>query len=270
MDLVERFKINGLSFPCMLEIRDLHVEVEGKEILKGVNMKINRGEIHALMGPNGSGKSTLSYAITGHPKYKVTEGQILLDGKDITALDPTQRARAGIFLAFQYPLEISGVPYFSFLRSIYNAKTEGDKQSSSISIYSFNKLVQERLKLLKMDQSMIHRYLNEGFSGGEKKKAEVLQMAFLEPKLAILDELDSGLDIDSIKGVAEAVNALEGLFKPGLLLVTHYMRILNYLKPDYVHVLVDGKIALSGGFEIAQRLEEFGYNWVNEPPTSNG
>jgi len=253
----------------MLEIKDLHVEVEGKEILKGVNIKVNRGEVHALMGPNGSGKSTLSYAITGHPKYKVTRGQILLDGKDIVGLDPTQRARAGIFLAFQYPLEISGVPYFSFLRSIYNATKAGDKQTG-ISIYSFNKLVQERVKLLGMDQSMIHRYLNEGFSGGEKKKAEVLQMAVLEPKIAILDEVDSGLDIDSIKGVAEAVNALEGIFRPGLLLVTHYMRILNYLKPDYVHVLVDGKIALSGGFEIAQRLEDFGYNWVNEPSTSTG
>ncbi len=238
-----------------LEIRDLHVSVEGKEIVKGVSLTVKKGEVHAIMGPNGSGKSTLAMALMGHPKYEVTQGEVLFKGRNILDLEPEERARLGLFLAFQYPLEISGVPLSRFLLQALKARQNGEKK---LPFGEFRKLLKENLKKLKLDESFATRYLNEGFSGGEKKRCEILQMLMLQPEMAILDETDSGLDIDSVKVVAEAVNSLRGP-NFGCLAITHYQRILNYLKPDYVHVMVDGRIVKSGGPELAHELEAKGY-----------
>ncbi len=244
-----------------LEIRDLHVNVEEKEILKGVNLTIKVGEIHALMGPNGSGKSTLASTLLGHPNFKVTGGEILLDGENIVDLDPDERARRGLFLAFQYPSEIPGVSVMNFLRMATRAQSNGDGKAMSIS--EFRKQLKEKLQLLKMEDSFLNRYLNDGFSGGEKKRMEIFQMTMLKPSIAILDETDSGLDIDALRTVADGFNSMIG---PdfGALVITHYQRILNYIKPQYVHILVDGKIASSGGPELALHLEEKGYAWITQ------
>ncbi len=248
-----------------LEIRDLHVSVEGKEILKGINLTISKGEIHAVMGPNGSGKSTLANTILGHPHYQVTSGQILYKGADITSMKPDERARAGLFLAFQYPHSVPGVTVANFLRTALNAKRKAQQNGDykPVSIPEFRKLVREKMAQLKLDESFATRYLNEGFSGGEKKRAEILQMAILQPEIAILDETDSGLDIDGVRIVSEGVNALAGP-NLGILIITHYQRILNFIKPQFVHVLVKGKIAVEGGPELALKLEEKGYDWVSE------
>jgi Fe-S cluster assembly ATP-binding protein len=247
-----------------LIIRNLHVNVEGKEILKGVNLEIKQGEVHALMGPNGTGKSTLAYSLMGHPFYEVIEGEVIFKGVNILELEPDERSRMGIFLAFQYPVAIPGVSLANFLRSAINSRRKVDNpDDKGISIPEFRKLLKERMDLLKMDHSFAGRYLNEGFSGGEKKRAEILQMAALRPEIAVLDETDSGLDIDALRIVSEGVNALRG---PGLgvLVITHYQRILNYIKPDFVHIMLGGKIVESGGSDLALHLEEHGYDWVRE------
>ena len=240
-----------------LELKNLHVSVQGKEIVKGVSLKVTEGEIHAVMGPNGSGKSTLSYAVMGHPKYEITKGDVLVNGESILPLTPDQRAKKGLFLGFQYPYEVQGVGTANFIRNAANSQlaARGEK---NIPVMEFQKQLEEKTKLLKMDQSFTTRSLNEGFSGGEKKRAEVLQMSLLKPKIAILDEPDSGLDIDALKIVANAVKEAnkEGT---GLLVITHYERILTYLQPDYVHVMNDGKIIKSGGKELAKQLEKEGY-----------
>jgi Fe-S cluster assembly ATP-binding protein len=237
-----------------LEIKDLHVKVEGKEILKGVNLEIRKGEIHALMGPNGSGKSTLAYALMGHPKYKVTKGKILLKGKDITKLSVDKRAKRGLFLAFQYPCEVPGVTIANFLRTALNAKT-----GKRVDVMEFRKMLKEKMGLLRMDESFADRYVNEGFSGGEKKKAEILQMAVLEPEIAILDETDSGLDIDAMRAVSEGINALREELDTGILIITHYQRILSYVRPDRVYIMLDGRIVRSGNEELVLELEQRGY-----------
>jgi Fe-S cluster assembly ATP-binding protein len=245
-----------------LVISNLHVAVEGKEILKGVNLTIRKGEVHAIMGPNGTGKSTLSNALMGHPFYEVTEGEAIFKGQNILDLAPDERSRLGIFLAFQYPVSIPGVSLANFLRSAINsrrkAQNPGDK---GIPLPEFRKLLKEKMDTLRMDHSFAGRYLNEGFSGGEKKRAEILQMATLKPEFAILDETDSGLDIDALRIVSEGVNALRGP-ELGVLLITHYQRILNYIKPDYVHIMLGGRIVESGGAELALQLEEHGYEWA--------
>ncbi len=243
-----------------LEIKGLRVRVEDKEILKGVDLSVRRGEIHALMGPNGSGKSTLAYALMGHPKYEVTQGEVRFRGQDLLDLKPNERAELGLFLAFQYPVAIPGVSVANFLRRAHTAvHANGDQ--GSVPVAEFRKKLEEKLALLKMEKNFSRRYLNDGFSGGEKKRAEILQMAVLEPEIAILDETDSGLDIDALKIVANGVNALVGP-QMGALLITHYQRILNYVTPHFVHVLVDGRIVKSGGVELAEALEEKGYDWV--------
>ena len=242
----------------MLEIKDLHVSIENKEILKGVNLTINKGEIHALMGPNGSGKSTLSFVLMGHPKYKVTKGEILFEGKNILEFSPDERARMGMFLCFQYPTEIPGVSLFNFLKTAYNS-TRGEKVSSM----EFREILKDKMKLLGVEEKFINRYLNEGFSGGEKKRGEILQMAVLDPKIAILDETDSGLDIDSLKIVSEGINKVSNE-NNSVLLITHYQRILKYIKPKHVHVMMDGKIVLSGDEKLAVELEEGGYDIVRQ------
>lgn len=239
-----------------LVIQDLHVSVEGREILKGVNLTVPTGEVHALMGPNGSGKSTLAYTLMGHPKYEVTQGQVLFKGEDILGLEPDERARRGIFLAFQYPTAIPGVSMANFLRMSLKSIT-----GKEMPILQFRKLVKEKMELLKMDDSFFTRYINDGFSGGEKKRAEILQMALLQPQLAIMDETDSGLDIDALRTVSEGVNAIRGP-QLGVLIITHYQRILNYIKPDYVHVMVDGRIVRSGQQELVEALEARGYDWI--------
>ena len=242
----------------VLEIKDLHASIEGKEILKGVNLVIKKGEIHALMGPNGSGKSTLSAVLMGHPKYVVTKGEILLDGQNIIELSPDKRAQMGLFLAFQYPMEIAGVNYMHFLYTA--AKKQLDQPKLTIS--NFKKMLTEKLKVLGLDESFINRALNQGFSGGEKKRAEILQMLIFQPTLAIMDETDSGLDIDSLKIVSEAINSNRGP-EFGALVITHYQRILNYLKPDVIHVMIDGKISQTGGHELAEELEQKGYQHLS-------
>jgi Fe-S cluster assembly ATP-binding protein len=244
----------------MLEIKNLQARVEDKEILKGVTLTVKAGEVHAIMGPNGSGKSTLAHVLAGREGYEITGGQVLFEGKDLLSLSPEDRARAGVFLAFQYPVEIPGVNNTYFLKAALNAilKSQGKEELDAM---DFLELVKAKLKPLKMDESMLQRAVNEGFSGGEKKKNEVLQMAVLEPKLSILDETDSGLDIDALKVVADGVNALRNKDR-AFLLVTHYQRLLDYIIPDKVHVLVDGRIAKSGGKELAQKLEEKGYEWL--------
>ncbi len=252
-----------------LNISNLKVNVEGAEILKGTNLNIKQGEIHALMGPNGSGKSTLAYTQMGHPKYEVTGGKINIDNDDILKLTPDERAQKGIFLAFQYPVEVSGVSLFNFLRMAYNGIKKidtTDKGADYLSTIKFKEILSERLKLLKMDDSFITRNLNEGFSGGEKKKCEILQLAVLKPKFAILDETDSGLDIDALRIVAEGVNALseDPDYDSGILIVTHYSRILKYIKPDKVHVLLNGEIVVTGGEELSDELEKNGYASIEQ------
>lgn len=249
-----------------LEIKDLHVQVEGKDIIKGVTLTINAGEIHAIMGPNGSGKSTLANTLAGHPRYVVTQGDIVYKGESILEWGPDERAQKGIFLAFQYPMAIPGVTVANFLRTALNAKhqaTSANGQAKVISIPEFRKLLLKQMELLKLDPSFATRYINDGFSGGEKKRVEILQMAVLNPHLAILDETDSGLDIDALRVVADGVNTL---MNPnlGILLITHYQRILNYIKPHFIHVLVDGRLAISGGPELALQLEEKGYDWIRD------
>ncbi|MFQ5880288.1 MAG: Fe-S cluster assembly ATPase SufC [Dehalococcoidia bacterium] len=237
-------------------IEGLHVEVEGKQILKGVDLTVGRGEVHAIMGPNGSGKSTLANAILGHPRYRVTRGCILYQGEEITTLVPDERARRGLFLAFQYPLEIPGVKVRHFLRMAAKAVKGRDVPATE-----FRRLLQERMAMLEMDRSFADRYLNEGFSGGEKKRNEILQMAILEPQVAVLDETDSGLDIDALRVVASGINKLASPER-SILLITHYQRLLNYVSPHYVHVLMDGRIVRSGGKELAEELEAKGYEGI--------
>src|SRR3990172_4306992 len=244
-----------------LSIRNLHVNIDGKEILKGVNLDINQGEVHALMGPNGTGKSTLAYTLMGHPAYEVTAGEVIFKGQNILELKPDERAHLGVFLAFQYPIAIPGVSMANFLRTAVNASRRANNpEDKGISIPEFRKLLKEKMDLLKVDHDFAGRYLNEGFSGGEKKRAEVLQMAVLQPEIAIMDETDSGLDIDALRIVSEGVNALHGP-NLGTLVITHYQRILNYIKPDHVHIMLAGHIVESGGAELALHLEEHGYDW---------
>ena len=251
-----------------LSIRNLHVNIDGKEILKGVDLDVNQGEVHALMGPNGTGKSTLAYSLMGHPAYEVTEGEVIFKGQNILELEPDQRAHLGIFLAFQYPIAIPGVTVANFLRSAVNAKRRAENPADKgISIPDFRKLLKEKMDLLKMDHNFAGRYLNEGFSGGEKKRAEVLQMAVLQPEIAVMDETDSGLDIDALRIVSEGVNTLSGP-NMGVLVITHYQRILNYIKPDHVHIMLNGHIVESGGADLALHLEEHGYDWIREKAES--
>ncbi|WP_414044706.1 Fe-S cluster assembly ATPase SufC [Macrococcus equi] len=244
----------------VLEIKDLHVSIEGKEILKGVNLTIKSNEIHAIMGPNGTGKSTLSAAIMGHPKYEVTQGEVLLDGENVLEMEVDERAQAGLFLAMQYPSEISGVTNADFLRSAINAKRG---EGNEINLMQFIKKLDKNMEFLEMDLDMAQRYLNEGFSGGEKKRNEILQLMMLEPKFAILDEIDSGLDIDALKVVSKGINKMRGE-NFGCLIITHYQRLLNYITPDFVHVMMQGKVVKSGGEELAKRLEAEGYDWIKQ------
>ncbi|MCY3977122.1 MAG: Fe-S cluster assembly ATPase SufC [Chloroflexi bacterium] len=249
-----------------LEIRNLHASVDGDDdlILRGVDLTVRQGEIHALMGPNASGKSTLANVLMGNPAYEVHEGEVLLDGENVLELEPDERSRAGLFLAFQYPVAIPGVTLANFLRHAINARMKAeDPDSKGIPIPRFARLMREKMTQLHIDHSFAGRYLNEGFSGGEKKRAEVLQMAVLEPEIAVLDETDSGLDIDALRIVADGVNALTGP-NMGALVITHYQRMLNYIKPDFVHVLYGGRIVESGGPELAHELEDKGYEWIRE------
>ena len=247
-----------------LEIRNLHVSIDNREILKGVNLVVKQGEVHALMGPNGTGKSTLAYTLMGHPGYSVTQGEVIFKGQNILELEPDKRSHLGVFLAFQYPVAIPGVSVANFLRAAINARRKAiNPEDKGISIPEFRKLLKERMDLLKMDHAFAGRYLNEGFSGGEKKRAEVLQMAALQPEIAVMDETDSGLDIDALRIVSEGVNALRGP-EMGVLVITHYQRILNYIKPEFVHIMLDGRIVESGGADLALHLEEHGYDWLRE------
>ena len=247
----------------MLEIRNLHAQVEGQEILRGIDLTINRGEVHAIMGPNGSGKSTLAKILAGHPAYEVTGGEVLFEGKNLLELAPDERARDGVFLAFQYPVEVPGVSNAQFLRLAYNEqrKHRGEEELDPL---EFKDLLKERAKIVEMDAGLMSRSVNEGFSGGEKKRNEILQMAVLAPKLAVLDETDSGLDIDALRIVASGVNSLK---RPdnATIVVTHYQRLLDYIVPDFVHVLAGGRIVKSGGKELALELEAKGYDWLLEP-----
>jgi Fe-S cluster assembly ATP-binding protein len=243
-----------------LKIEDLHVAIDGKEILKGVNLEIKGGEIHAVMGPNGTGKSTLASALMGHPTYEVTSGSVTLDGEDVLEMEVNERAQAGMFLAMQYPSEISGVTNSDFLRSAINSRRE---EGDEISLMKFIRQLDAQMGLLEMPGEMAHRYLNEGFSGGEKKRNEILQMTMLKPAIAILDEIDSGLDIDALKVVAKGVNEMRSP-EFGCLIITHYQRLLNYIEPDFIHIMMGGKIVMSGGKELAHRLEAEGYDWVKK------
>ena len=246
----------------MLEIINLHAKVEGNEILRGIDLKVNAGEVHAIMGPNGSGKSTLAGVLAGRKEFQVSQGQVLYDGKDLLQLSPEDRAREGIFLAFQYPIEIPGVNNTYFLKSALNAirKYRGEEELDAM---EFLQLVRQQIKLVEMDESLLNRPVNEGFSGGEKKRNEIFQMAVLSPRLSILDETDSGLDIDALKIVAHGVNFLRSPDR-AIIVVTHYQRLLNFIVPDYVHVLVDGRIVRSGDRTLALELEEKGYSWLEE------
>lgn len=251
----------------LLEVKDLHAGIDGKEILKGLNLQVKKGEVHAIMGPNGSGKSTLSKVLAGHPIYEVISGDVLYDGKDLLELEPDERARSGVFMAFQYPVEVPGVSNSQFLRLAYNEKMKhiGGEELDPL---EFNDYLKEKAKVVDMDSAFFKRSVNEGFSGGEKKRNEILQMAVLEPKLAILDETDSGLDIDALRIVAEGVNKLRSADN-AIILVTHYQRLLNYIQPDFVHVLANGKIVKEGGKELALELEEKGYDWVKGAANAN-
>ncbi|HIV82458.1 MAG TPA: Fe-S cluster assembly ATPase SufC [Candidatus Salinicoccus merdavium] len=244
----------------VLEIKNLHVEIDGKEILKGVDLTLKQGEIHAVMGPNGTGKSTLAQAIMGHPRYEVTQGEVILDGEDVLEMEVDERSQAGLFLGMQYPSEISGVTTSDFLRSAINAQRE---EGDEINLMQFIKKLDKNMEYLEIDQDMATRYLNEGFSGGEKKRNEILQLMMLEPKFGILDEIDSGLDIDALKVVSKGINKLRGE-QFGSLIITHYQRLLNYISPDHVHVMMRGRIVKSGGKELAERLEAEGYDWIKE------
>jgi len=246
----------------MLEIRDLHVQVEGKEILKGVNLVLPVGQVHAIMGPNGSGKSTLAAVLAGREDYEITRGEVLYQGRSLLELDPEERAREGIFLAFQYPVEIPGVTNMYFLRAAVNAIRK-HRGLPELDAMDFLQLVREKLRLLHMDESLLKRSVNEGFSGGEKKRNEILQMAVLEPRLCIMDETDSGLDIDALRVVADGVNSLRSPDR-SILVITHYQRLLNYIIPDQVHVLLDGRIVRSGPKELALELEAKGYGWLEQ------
>jgi len=254
-----------------LEIKDLHVEVDGKPILKGIDLSVSRGEVHAIMGPNGSGKSTLALTIMGHPRYKVTRGEIRFGGKDVLAMTVDERARAGLFLAFQYPAAIPGVSVANFLRTAINARraergttaAAGERKNTDMPIPQFRKMLAEKTKLLEVDDSFITRSVNDGFSGGEKKRLEMLQMHMFGPTFAVLDETDSGLDIDALKVVSKGIEALRSP-EVGILLITHYERILKFVQPDFVHVLVDGRVVRTGGRELAAELEEKGYDFVRE------
>lgn len=247
-----------------LKINNLHVSIDGNQIIKGLNLTVRQGEVHALMGPNGTGKSTLAYAIMGHPNYHVTDGDILVDGKSVLDMAPDERSREGLFLAFQYPVSISGVTVANFLRTAVNAhRRHSDPPQEDISILEFRKMLKSKMDLLEMEYLFGGRYLNEGFSGGEKKRTEVLQLAVLEPSFAILDETDSGLDIDAIRIVSEGVNVVKGP-KMGVMVITHYQRMLDYIQPDFVHIMFDGRIVESGGKDLSLVLEEQGYDWVRE------
>jgi Fe-S cluster assembly ATP-binding protein len=241
-----------------LEIQNLHVRTDEREILHGVDLTISKGETHALMGPNGSGKSTLANTLMGNPAYEITEGRVLLDGEDITEAEPDDRAKLGLFLAFQYPVSIPGVSVANFLRTAVNAKRD-----EPIKVKEFGALLKKNMEVLRVEREFTSRYLNDGFSGGEKKRAEILQMAMLEPAYAVLDETDSGLDIDALRIVADGVNALRGP-SMGALIITHYTRILGYVRPDFVHIMLNGRIVQEGGPELADTLEEKGYDWVRE------
>jgi Fe-S cluster assembly ATP-binding protein len=246
-----------------LEIRNLHVAAGDKQILKGVDLHVRDGEFHALMGPNGSGKSTLANAIMGHPNLDVTEGQILFDGEDITEADPDERARSGLFMAFQYPVAIPGVTVAKYLRMVMNAHREANGEQA-VSLKDFRKTVEAAMELTKVPREFSNRYLNDGFSGGEKKRMEMLQLALQEPKLAVLDETDSGLDIDALRTVAAAVNAVNERNPFGVLIITHYQRILHLVKPQFVHIMFEGRIVKEGGPELVSVLEEKGYGWIAE------
>jgi Fe-S cluster assembly ATP-binding protein len=250
----------------MLEIKNLHVNVDDKPILKGIDLKVGAGEVHSIMGPNGSGKSTLAQVLAGHERYDVTEGSITMDGKDLLDMAADERAREGVFLAFQYPVEIPGVSTLEFLKAAYNAKREHNGQDE-VDALDFLNLVKKKLEVVKMDQAFLRRSVNEGFSGGEKKRHEIFQMAVLEPTIAILDETDSGLDIDALRIVADGINTLRAPDR-SMVVITHYQRLLNYIEPDFVHVLVDGKIAKSGGKELALELEDKGYAWLEAAPSA--
>ncbi len=252
----------------MLTIKNLHAEVEGIEILKGINLEIKAGEVHAIMGPNGSGKSTLAKIIAGHPSYEITKGEIIYQGEDLAEMDPDERARKGVFMAFQYPVEIPGVSNSMLMREAYN-EVRKENNEDPLDPLEFEDYISEKLKMVEMDPSFLERNVNAGFSGGEKKRNEILQMAVLAPKLALLDETDSGLDIDALRVVSDGINKLSGK-ENAVMLVTHYQRILNYITPDFVHVLVKGKIAKSGGKELAHELEEHGYEWVTAKTEVNG
>ncbi len=247
-----------------LEIKNLHVSIADKEILKGLDLTVEQGKVHAIMGPNGTGKSTLAYALLGHPNYTVTQGEVLFKGQNVLELKSDERSRLGLFLAFQYPVAIPGVTVANFLRSAINARRRAaNPEDKGMPISEFRKMLREKMDLLKMDPSFAGRYLNDGFSGGEKKRAEILQMAALKPEIAILDETDSGLDIDALRVVADGVNALMSK-DLGALVITHYQRLLNYIKPDVVHVMMNGRIVESGGPDLALHLEEKGYEWIRE------
>jgi Fe-S cluster assembly ATP-binding protein len=245
-----------------LEIQNLHVAVEGKEILKGVDLSVSRGEIHALMGPNGSGKSTLANTIMGHPGFEITEGKVLFRGEDVTETEPDERARLGLFMAFQYPSAIPGVSVINFLRTALNAHRKA-RGEDPIQLKEFRRTLEGKMDLLKVDREFTKRYLNEGFSGGEKKRCEILQMAIMNPVVAVMDETDSGLDIDALRTVANAVNEMRNP-ELGVLIITHYQRILGYITPDFVHIMLDGRIVEEGGPELATDLEQKGYEWVRE------
>ncbi len=243
-----------------LKIDGLKASIEGKEILKGIDLELNGGEIHAIMGPNGTGKSTLASALMGHPKFEVTEGTVTLDGVDVLEMEVDERARAGLFLAMQYPSEITGVTNSDFLRSAINSRRE---EGDEISLIKFIRQMEAKMKDLDIDTQFAHRYLNEGFSGGEKKRNEILQMAMIDPRICILDEIDSGLDIDAMKIVSQSVNDMRSEDR-GFLIITHYQRLLDYITPDFVHVMMQGRIVKSGGAELALRLEKDGYDWIKE------
>jgi Fe-S cluster assembly ATP-binding protein len=246
----------------MLQIKNLHASVNGKEILKGLDLEVKAGEVHSIMGPNGSGKSTLAQVLAGKDVYEVTEGQILYQGEDLLEMEADARARRGVFLAFQYPVEIPGVSTLEFLKAAYNAVRE-EREEPEVDALDFLKLVKQRLSVVKMDESLLRRAVNVGFSGGEKKRHEIFQMAVLDPALAILDETDSGLDIDALRIVADGINALRTPERASVV-ITHYQRLLDYVKPDHVHVMVDGRIAKSGGPELALELEKRGYSWLED------
>lgn len=248
-----------------LEIKNLHVTIDEQPILKGVNLVVKQGEVHALMGPNGSGKSTLAYTLAGHPFYEPTAGEVTYSDQDLLEMEADERSRAGLFLAFQYPVAVPGVTVANFLRQAINSRRKAvNPDDKGISIPDFRRLLKEKMTELNIDHKFAGRYLNDGFSGGEKKRAEILQMAVLEPKIAIMDETDSGLDIDALRVVSEGAVALQQKHHMGMLVITHYQRLLNYIKPDYVHIMLDGRIVQSGGPELAHQLEEKGYDWVRE------